>query len=199
MGKKRFSVPAAAVILLMAFTNCYSRNIAEIHDSLSKNYPQIQHDNSKLYSEDSRRLANDWFSHYLLIKNALADDNSAEAQKHALQLMDAIDLAMPDMSGVNSDILNLYTSKRDEIKTRITGATDITEQRKLFSILNANMVEYLRSSGLYDKNIYLLTCADVDVYGNAVWFSDAVDSKNPYTGANGNSDCISVKENWNYK
>ncbi|HMS33925.1 MAG TPA: hypothetical protein PKC91_07555 [Ignavibacteria bacterium] len=122
MSKKRISIPVAVLILLTAITNCYSQNISEVQDSLSKNYPQIKYDNSKLYSEDSRKFANELFSHYLSIKNAFANDNSADAQKHALELMDAIDLAMPKMSGVNSD-----------------------------------------------------------------------------TGASGNSDCINVKENWNYK
>lgn len=165
-----------------------------------KNYPEIKCDASKIYSESDRRVINNWYSHYHQISNALANDNSVDARIHALALVDAMESSLPELqkNNITSTELSTFSNSLSGMRMRISEATDIDAQRILFGILNENMMPFLKVSGMYERNVYILYCPEDVAYSNSYWFSDSMTSGNPYTGTAGKSDCVMVKEYWQY-
>ncbi len=133
-------------------------------------------------------------THYLHIKNALANDNGNEAAnggKAFVAAMAKLDksLLSPDQKQVYADIEADAIEMADHISTN---ANKIDHQREHFEMLSNDMYDLVKKfeSG---QTLYLTNCPMFNNNKGANWLSETKEIKNPYLGKK-MSTCGSVKE-----
>ncbi len=120
------------------------------------------------------------YEHYLHLKNALVASSADEAQKSAAQLTKAL----KDANGSASSV---------ELAAKISGISDLTEQRKMFSTLSNEVTTLVKGEKLSMGMLYLEYCPMANNNTGAYWLSNEKEIKNPYFGDK-MLKCGSVKE-----
>ena len=123
------------------------------------------------------------FEDYILLKDALVDDNSEEAQTAATRISQ--NLAKVDMKLLSDDEAhNHWMTIHKEIKNSanaIENNSDIAAQRGHFKHLSAHMISAVQLFGVNQK-VYSEYCPMADNNKGAYWLSLEEEIRNPYYG-----------------
>lgn len=131
--------------------------------------------------------------HYFHLKNALVEDNAANAASGAKAM--AASLQKIDKSFFTADQKKAYDELESGLKehaSQIASATDIKVQRSHFIGLSTSVYALVKSFGA-GKAVYHDFCPMANDDKGALWVSEVADIKNPYFGA-GMLTCGSVEE-----
>lgn len=167
-------------------------------DSLFDNIKVVTVDTSRLLPETLRSKINEIFSHYIDIKNELANNDSADVIKHAKELIESAVSAQDDVLKDIDKKWKFSPDKVQKITKQVETTNSLSKQRTMFSQLSEAMIEMVKLYGLDNKTVYLLECKKTSE-GGGRWLSDSKDRSNPYFGKNENTeDCLTVKEAWEF-
>lgn len=131
---------------------------------------------------------------YLLIKNALVNSNINESSNSSKLLIESIKKV--DMKLVKGESHNYWMAQMKAITENTNGiieATDISEQRDLFSSLSNTIISTTKSFGVEKDTFYVQFCPMAGNDKGAYWLSKESKIKNPYFGDEMLT-CGSVKE-----
>ena len=117
---------------------------------------------------------------YLKVKDALVASKADDAKKAAGELQKAL----KDLKG-STDAL--------AATTKLAGASDLEEQRLLFSVVSNEMTALVKGGQLSAGALYLEYCPMANGNEGAYWLSNEKQIKNPYFGDK-MLKCGSVKE-----
>jgi len=120
------------------------------------------------------------YGHYLHLKDALVASNGDEAKQAASELQKAL---LPISNG----------KKAANEATKTSSSSDLTEQRKSFSLLSKEMTTLVKGSKLSSGYLFVEYCPMANNNDGAFWLSNEREIKNPYFG-NMMLKCGSVKE-----
>lgn len=131
---------------------------------------------------------------YLLIKNALVNNNIKESAKTSKSLIKSLDKV--DMKLVKGESHVFWMAQIKVISENTKGmieATNISEQRDFFSSLSNSIISTTKSFGVEKGIFYIQFCPMGGNDNGAYWLSKEAEIKNPYFG-NEMLTCGSVKE-----
>lgn len=131
---------------------------------------------------------------YLSIKNALVNSSVKESSKNSKLLLE--NLKKVDMKLVNGESHVFWMVQMKAISENTKGmieATNISEQRDLFSSLSNTIISTTKSFGVEKGVFYIQFCPMGGNDNGAYWLSKEAEIKNPYFG-NEMLTCGSVKE-----
>ncbi|MGI8584016.1 MAG: DUF3347 domain-containing protein [Chitinophagaceae bacterium] len=133
-------------------------------------------------------------THYLHIKNALANDDGGEAASGGKAFVAA--MAKFDKSLLTSEQKNIYKDiEVDAIEMAdhiSTNADKIEHQREHFDMLSKDMYDIVKTFGA-GQTLYQTHCPMYNDNKGANWLSETKEIKNPYLGKKMPT-CGSVKE-----
>jgi Cu(I)/Ag(I) efflux system membrane fusion protein len=124
---------------------------------------------------------------YIILKDALTQDNAEKAQNQTVQLKKVI--SEVDMILLLGDAHNVWMKALKSIHKNveaIQGNTNIEEQRKAFGLLGkelSNVVELLGIITPENKTVYLEFCPMADNSKGSFWLSYDKEIANPFFGA----------------
>mgnify|MGYP000932401626 CR=1 FL=1 len=131
---------------------------------------------------------------YLSIKNSLVSSNSKESTKNSKLLIESLNKV--DMKLVKGESHVFWMAQMKAITENTNGiieATDISEQRNLFSSLSNTLISTTKSFGVEKDTFYVQFCPMAGNDKGAYWLSKESKIKNPYFGDEMLT-CGSVKE-----
>ena len=120
---------------------------------------------------------------YLEWKDALTNDNFAEAQKMATNMKSALDKI--NMNLFKDDAHNAWMDFQGSLSKsleHIQLISDIEQLRKTFQTVSATMIEMTTTFNPLDGTIYVQHCPMADNNKGADWLSKEKEIKNPYFG-----------------
>lgn len=132
-------------------------------------------------------------SHYIHVKTALVNDNSAEAKNGAEMILSAA--TNFDASHLPEDQKAEYSKSVTELKNSVDSiakASDIEQQRTSFASLSGSVYALLKAFGA-SQHLYHDYCPMAMDNKGAMWLSEVKEIKNPYFG-NKMLECGSVEE-----
>ena len=160
----------------------------------------VSFDDSKLAPQNVRIIFNELFKQYIAVKDALVYNDSYGAMNNTLKLLDEMKSKTKDIEVLNKDDRwILFINNYANLRSKVQKTTFISDQRFLFNEITNGIKNFIKQFGLYDKTIYLMQCETGSSAGNAQWFSDSRDTKNPYFGLLNDTTCSKVKEVWKFK
>ncbi|MBL4747050.1 MAG: efflux RND transporter periplasmic adaptor subunit [Flavobacteriaceae bacterium] len=123
------------------------------------------------------------YTNYIAIKDALVSDDPTQAAVKAKTFTTSLnDVDMKLLSSNESHML--WMPLLDKLKmaaTRISNASDITEQRSQFISLSNNMIRAVQGFGV-QKTVYKQHCPMANSDNGAFWLSNQEQVENPYFG-----------------
>ncbi|MFH2065081.1 MAG: efflux RND transporter periplasmic adaptor subunit [Pseudomonadota bacterium] len=123
------------------------------------------------------------YAAYLAFKDALVNDNFAEAQKaagHMQSGLEKVDMAV--FSGPSHDAWMTFSRDLTKALEHVPHYQGLEELRKAFQHVSATMIAMTRSFRPMDKTIHIQHCPMADDNKGADWLSLDRDVKNPYYG-----------------
>lgn len=121
---------------------------------------------------------------YLKIKNALANDNSAEAAKVAADFSKAVEATKTDK--IAAELKDKYSKTTEEAKKQaaliVSNSGKIDQQRLYFTVLSKNITSLIATFGSKQK-LYQDYCPMYDEGKSGYWISEFKVIKNPYYGS----------------
>lgn len=158
---------------------------------------EIKFIETELAPQNIRIIFNEFFTHYLSIKDALAYNDPAGAQRNTLKLLDQMKERSKEIDKDSIDARwSLFAQNFDNIRSQVESLNFISEQRFMFSQISYGLQNFIKQYGLYDKTIYLMECKGSSTSGSGAWLSDSRDNNNPYLGSINDTTCSKVKEVW---
>ena len=124
---------------------------------------------------------------YIILKDALTQDNAEKAQNQTVQLKKVI--SEVDMILLLGDTHNVWMKALKSISKNveaIQGNTNIEEQRKAFGLLGKDLSDVVDMLGIIapeNKTVYLEFCPMADDNKGAFWLSYDKEIANPFFGA----------------
>jgi hypothetical protein len=169
-------------------------------DTIFNNVKITQVDTAKLSSPELRKSINNIFSHYIDIKDELADNDSIDSRSKAKEMMSVVLTSIEEVGPKNIDKKWKFSSEKvEKAAAEIEAAGTLRQQRILFDKLTKSVLEAIQQYGLEDKTIYQLSCSDALSGKGATWLTDSKDSDNPYLGEDApNNDCAKVVAAWEF-
>ncbi len=133
--------------------------------------------------EAFKRQLENVYAGYLRMKDAFVASDAEQVAKMARTMKEAledVDMELLDEEAHMEwmDQLKVLNSEAD----RISGISDIEEQRTLFASFNNAFYRSLKSFGLRHGTVYYQYCPMASGDQGAYWFSDIKEIKNPYFG-----------------
>ena len=126
---------------------------------------------------------NEVVTHYLHVKNALADDNDKEAAKAANQMATAI--GKVDHASLKEDQMKLYMDVAESLKEHAehtaANAGNIVHQREHFVMMSEDMYDLVKGFGA-EQALYVDHCPMANKNKGANWLSEKKEISNPYMG-----------------
>jgi hypothetical protein len=121
-------------------------------------------------------------SHYLHVKNALANDNADEAANGAKAMSDA--LTKVDKSFFTPEQKKIYDENEADLKEHAEhiSKSKIDHQREHFSMMSEDMYALVKAFG-GGQTLYHDHCPMYNDNKGALWLSEAKEIKNPYMGS----------------
>ena len=133
-------------------------------------------------------------SHYLDLKNALANDNGKDAADAGKAMVAAIDKM--DTSALTSDQKMTYRDLADDTRENAehigANSDKMAHQREHFEMLSKDMYDLIKKIGA-GQPVYQDFCPMYNNGKGATWISETKVIKNPYLGKKMDT-CGSVKE-----
>lgn len=174
-----FTVDAAAQLQgkksMMNVEGEAARHAASSHTSLEKRIAAPEKFQSQLKAV---------FDDYIVLKNALVNDDAKAAQQAGRQVNEA--LKKVDIKLLPGEAAHeLWFDIEKELKNSsaaIGTQSEIKEQREYFRRLSADMIRSVRRFGINQK-VYVLFCPMADDDKGAYWLSLEKEIRNPYYGA----------------
>ncbi|MEQ3664252.1 MULTISPECIES: efflux RND transporter periplasmic adaptor subunit [unclassified Olleya] len=155
-------------------------------DNSGENTNEANHSQMKERIEVSNKFQNQLkqvFNDYILLKDALINDNSNDAQTAAKSI--GKNLAKVDMKLLKDEKAhNHWMTIQKELKTSANGIennSDIAEQRGHFKHLSSHMTSGVKLFGINQK-VYSEFCPMADNNKGAYWLSLEEEIRNPYYG-----------------
>lgn len=198
MKSRFFSYMIAASAILFAACNNSSetaKNDTETNskDSTSNSTATTTTDDSDLKqvapsfaNVDAKTASsmNEVVSHYLHVKNALANDNSQEAANGAKAMAGA--LGKIDHASLADDQMKLYTDVAESLKEHAQhtadNANNIAHQREHFVMMSDDVHDLVKGFGT-EKPVYVDHCPMANKDKGANWLSETKEIiSNPYMG-----------------
>lgn len=164
--KKQFTILMLAVLSFGAYAQ---------HD-----HSHASHSQEKSKPEFKDEKVDVAYNHYTHLKDALVASNEIEAKKAAADLKKSL-------VSVKS------AQKASDLSGQIAALSDLTQQRKLFSVLSNEMTTLVKASELSSGALYVEYCPMANNNEGALWLSNEKEIKNPYFGDK-MLKCGSVKE-----
>lgn len=169
-------------------------NKAENHHDQEMHEGEMHHDNEMIdgstdtMAEKSdmtvteSNTASPLIENYLVVKNALVNDDSDVAQKAGERLAKSAEAF--DVSEVEESKQKEVKSILDKIKTLATqiSENDIAQQRTHFAEINVSMKDLLSITGS-DRTLYEQYCPMYANNEGGSWLSESQDIKNPLFGS----------------
>ena len=146
------------------------------HDQAKKNDEKMDQ-NMAMFKDAHLGAA---YEHYIHLKDALVASKPVDAKNAA----DELQKALKDVNGSAAAI---------EASSKLAGASDLEQQRKLFSTLSNEMATLVKGGKLSMGMLYLEFCPMANNNEGAFWLSNQKEIKNPYFGDK-MMKCGSVKE-----
>ena len=135
-------------------------------------------------SKEFQQQLNTIFDKYLVLKDALVNDNATIAQKSASELMKLI--GKVDMKLLTNNEAHSYwmTIEKELFNSSklISSTSDISNQRVNFISLSKNMSKSIALFGI-NKKVYQQFCPMANSDKGAIWLSSSEKIMNPYFGA----------------
>ncbi|HIB47195.1 MAG TPA: efflux RND transporter periplasmic adaptor subunit [Flavobacteriaceae bacterium] len=155
-------------------------------DNSGENTNEANHSQMKERIEVSNKFQNQLkqvFDDYILLKNALVNDDAKGAQQAGKQINQS--LKKVDMKLLSDEKAhNHWMTIQKELKTSantIENNSDIATQRAHFKHLSAHMISSVQLFGV-NENVYIQFCPMADNNKGAYWISLEKEVRNPYYG-----------------
>ena len=162
--------------------------------TLLSNQPEGLPDYTSATPIEFKKQLKSVLENYLLIKNALVSSNIKESTKNSKLLIESLNKV--DMKLVKGESHVFWMAQMKAITENTNGiieATDISEQRDLFSSLSNTIISTTKSFGVEKDTFYVQFCPMAGNDKGAYWLSKESKIKNPYFGDEMLT-CGSVKE-----
>jgi Protein of unknown function (DUF3347) len=196
MKKTFFCVVAISAITITACNNSGNKNEPQKHD-MDNMKDSVQHamaaDDKAVkmvaitYTHvDAKAAASikEIVSHYLHIKNALANDNGSEAASGGKAMEEAI--RKMDKSLLTAEQKKVYDDIEDDLKEHAEhigkNGDKIEHQRSHFSMMSEDMYDLAKAFG-GGMALYHDHCPMYNENKGAMWLSEVKEIRNPYLGA----------------
>lgn len=150
--------------------------------TLLSNQPEGLPDYTSATPIEFKKQLKSVLENYLLIKNALVSSNIKESTKNSKLLIESLNKV--DMKLVKGESHVFWMAQMKAITENTNGiieATDISEQRDLFSSLSNTIISTTKSFGVEKDTFYVQFCPMAGE-GGAYWLSKESKIKNPYFG-----------------
>jgi len=155
-------------------------------DSSGENVDKTNHSQMKERIAVSNKFQNQLkqvFDDYILLKDALVNDDAKGAQQAGKQINQS--LKKVDMKLLSDEEAhNHWMTIQKELKTSanaIENSSDIVTQRGHFKHLSAHMISSVQLFGV-NENVYIQFCPMADDNKGAYWISLEKEVRNPYYG-----------------
>lgn len=155
-------------------------------DNSGENTNEANHSQMKERIEVSNKFQNQLkqvFDDYILLKDALVNDDAKGAQQAGKQINQS--LKKVDMKLLSDEKAhNHWMTIQKELNTSanaISSNTDISKQRGHFKHLSAHMISSVQLFGV-NKDVYIQFCPMADNNKGAYWISLEEEVRNPYYG-----------------
>ncbi len=150
------------------------------NDSTSKDHSSM---NKRLeVSKKFKEQLNTVFENYVLIDQALVNDDAEKAKKSANGLQKSLEKM--DMKLLKGDAHNHWMTLEKELKAStnaMANTSDIKKQREHFIHLSAHLINALKTFGI-DQKVYVDFCPMANNNVGAYWLSKEKEIRNPYFG-----------------
>lgn len=137
---------------------------------------------------------NEVVTHYLHLKNALANDNAKDAATAGKAVAEAIQKI--DAASLTANQKKVYDDVKDDMKEHgehiNDNANKIEHQREHFEMLSNDLYDLVKTIGS-EQTLYKDHCPMYNENKGANWLSEVKEIKNPYLGKK-MPDCGTVKE-----
>lgn len=121
---------------------------------------------------------------YLEIKNALANDNSAEAATMAADFSKAVEATKTDK--IAAELKDKYSKATEEAKKQaaliVSNSGKIDKQRMYFAVLSQKITSLIATFGT-NKKLFQDYCPMYDEGKSGYWISEMKAIRNPYYGS----------------
>ena len=135
-------------------------------------------------AQSSNASINEVVANYLILKNALVNDNNKEAANSANALISTI--GKVDMNSISKEQMKDYMDIANDAKEHAehigSNGGDIAHQREHFVMLSKDMNDLIQLFGTSQK-LYQDFCPMADDNKGAIWISETKEIKNPYFGS----------------
>jgi hypothetical protein len=132
--------------------------------------------------------------YYLVMKNALAADDSKGAAKAARNMKESLEsMKVEDLGSEDqSTLVKVFSSIEENVKHIEVKSNNIKHQREHFESLSRDMYDLIKVTGT-PKTLYKDFCPMANHHKGATWLSETKEIKNPYMGRS-MSQCGEIKE-----
>ncbi len=196
--RKIFSI--AVLVAAVAFTGCNNSNDKTTHEghdmgnkkqdtsahTVAANEAEIKQVQASFANVDVKAAAGikEIVDHYLHIKNALANDNAADAAKGGEAMVTAI--GKLDKSLLTAEQKKVFDADQDDLKEHAEhigkNGNNIKHQREHFATMSEEMYTLVKAFGA-GRPLYHDHCPMYDDNKGGMWISETKEVKNPYFGA----------------
>ncbi len=132
--------------------------------------------------KESIKLMQQWINAYLKLKESLTKDDLETAKKEALVLEKKMEEINPEQfKGPLKTQWEMVYKDSKVILTQMYKSKDLKTFRDHFFDLSNTLIDWLKMTGAYEKELYIQHCPMA--HGNgADWISDEKEVENPYYG-----------------
>ena len=188
--RKRILFIVIATFLLVACNN--DKNIkVEEHDHSSHEMG----DRKLKSSAENPKILSGLIDSYLVLKNALVNDDNKKAASSAQIMLKAFtDFDMNQLSETqHKEYMEISENSQEQLEHIIKSPID--HQREHFEILSTDLSDLITLIGT-DKHLYLDFCSMFNNGKGATWVSETSEISNPYYGSK-MIDCGNVQKEFN--
>ncbi|MEO7356399.1 MAG: DUF3347 domain-containing protein [Ignavibacteria bacterium] len=152
------------------------------------------------YSENFQENLEDIFENYVEIKDELADNDSVDSKKHAVEMLEEVTKSFDKSAKDPDKNWSMEGNKIMKYQKIIESSNTLDEQREWFSKLTASLTEAVEKYGLPGKTIYEVETSPQDGMSGK-WLTDSKDRDDPYNGKTKDEDTGSLKvlRAWDFK
>jgi len=153
------------------------------HGGTSTGNTSMAHSEMVSISKKAKQSLIPLFDEYLLLKDALVQDNLEKAKSNAVSFLDKLDkVNMSIFKGEAHNVWMQHSSEAEKALKSINTANNIGEARKGFKNLSDQFVMLAKSFGPFDMALYVQHCPMANSNKGADWLSSKTEIKNPYFG-----------------
>jgi membrane fusion protein, copper/silver efflux system len=146
--------------------------------------PKADISKSLSIDKQAKEALNPLYATYLKWKDALTNDDFAEAQKMAVNTKSILDkINMGLFKGEAHDAWMNFQGSLSNSLEHVQHLSDIEQLRKAFLPVSATMIVMANTFKPLDETIYVLHCPMADNNKGADWLSSEKEIRNPYFGS----------------